>query len=118
MSATPLLGTTFIGEGHRKVWARLRILRYIRVSRARVLHPMRENALPSPHRHPQGMPNLHDGAIATDRPNDMWGTDGTRLPGRTEYSYSQSRHQFMQFALSVFVCLKASLIFVDPLCFC
>jgi len=69
----------FIGEGHRKVWARLRILRGIRVSRARVLRLMRENALLSPHRRPQGTPNLHDGTIITDRPNDMWGTDGIRI---------------------------------------
>ena len=33
----------FTGEGHRKVWARLRIQRDIRVSRARVLRLMREN---------------------------------------------------------------------------
>ena len=69
----------FTGEGHRKVWARLRILRDIRVSRARVLRLMRENALLSPHRRPQGAPNLHDGSITTDRPNDMWGTDGVRI---------------------------------------
>lgn len=69
----------FIGEGHRKVWARLRIVRGIRVSRARVLRLMRENALLSPHRRPQGTPNLHDGTITTDRPNDMWGTDGIRI---------------------------------------
>jgi transposase InsO family protein len=69
----------FTGEGHRKVWARLRILRDIRVSRARVLRLMRENALLSPHRRPQGAPNLHDGTITTDRPNDLWGTDGIRI---------------------------------------
>ena len=40
---------------------------------------MRENALLSPHRRPQGTPNLHDGSITTDRPNDMWGTDGMRI---------------------------------------
>ena len=69
----------FTGEGHRKVWARLRIQRAIRVSRTRVLRLMRENALLSPHRRPQGDPNLHDGTITTDRPNDMWGTDGIRI---------------------------------------
>ncbi len=74
-----LAASPFIGEGHRKVWARLRIVRGIRVSRARVLRLMRENALLSPHRRPQGEPNLHDGAITTDRPNDMWGTDGIRI---------------------------------------
>jgi len=44
----------FTGEGHRKVWARLRLLRGIRVGRTRVLRLMRENALLSPHRRPQG----------------------------------------------------------------
>ena len=37
------------GEGHRKVWARLRVCRGIRVSRKRVLRVMRENNLLSPH---------------------------------------------------------------------
>ena len=69
----------FTGEGHRKVWARLRILRAIRVSRARVLRLMRESSLLSPHRRLQGDLNLHDGSIGTDRPNDMWGTDGIRI---------------------------------------
>ena len=69
----------FTGEGHRKVWARLRIQRTLRVSRARVLRLMRENALLSPYRRPQGAPNRHDGTITTDRPNDMWGTDGIRI---------------------------------------
>jgi putative transposase len=74
-----LEASPFTGEGHRKVCARLRILRGIRVSRARVLRLMRENALLSPHRRPQGLPNLHDGTITTDRPNEMWGTDGIRI---------------------------------------
>jgi len=74
-----LEASPFIGEGHRKVWARLRILRDIRVSRARVLRLMRENSLLSPHRRPQGEPILHDGSIQTDRPNEMWGTDGIRI---------------------------------------
>ncbi len=69
----------FTAEGHRKVWARLRIQRAIRVSHTRVLRLMRENALLSPHRRPQGDHNLHDGTITTDRPNDMWGTDGIRI---------------------------------------
>jgi transposase InsO family protein len=69
----------FTGEGHRKVWARLRIVQGIRVSRARVLRLMRENALLSPHRRPQGEPVIHDGSIQTARPNAMWGTDGIRI---------------------------------------
>jgi transposase InsO family protein len=74
-----LAASPFAGEGHRKVWARLRLLRHIRVSRARVLRLMRENALLSPHRRPQGTANLHEGTITTDRPNQMWGTDGIRI---------------------------------------
>ncbi len=74
-----LEASPFTGEGHRKVWARLRILHDIRVSRARVLRLMRENALLSPHRQPQGAAKLHDGSITTDRPNEMWGTDGIRI---------------------------------------
>lgn len=74
-----LEASPFTGEGHRKVWARLRILRGIRVSRARVLRLMRENTLLSPHRRPQGEPIAHEGSIQTDRPNEMWGTDGIRI---------------------------------------
>lgn len=74
-----LAASPFVGEGHRKVWARLRLMRGIRVSRARVLRLMRENTLLSPHRRPQGAPTLHDGTITTDRPNEMWGTDGIRI---------------------------------------
>ncbi len=74
-----LAASPFTGEGHRKVWARLRILRGIRVARSRVLRLMREHQLLSPHRRPQGAPNLHEGIITTDRPNEMWGTDGIRI---------------------------------------
>lgn len=74
-----LAASPFTGEGHRKVWARLRLLRGIRVSRARVLRLMRENALLSPHRRPRGTPVLHDGTITTAYPNEMWGTDGIRI---------------------------------------
>lgn len=76
---TDLATSPFTGEGHRKVWARLRILRGIRVSKTRVLRLMGENQLLSPHRQPKGAPDLHDGTIITDRPNDMWGTDGIRI---------------------------------------
>jgi putative transposase len=63
-----LAASPFSGEGHRKVWARLRIVR-----------DMREHRLLSPHRQARGEPNLHDGRITTDRPNEMWGTDGVRI---------------------------------------
>jgi len=74
-----LARSPFKGEGHRKVWARLRVQRGVRVSRKRVLRVMRENQLLSPHRVPQAPPNMHDGRIATDSPNVMWGTDGTKV---------------------------------------
>ena len=74
-----LAASPFIGEGHRKVWARLRIVRDIRVSRTRVLRLMHEHGLLSPHRQARGEPNLHDGRITTDCPNEMWGTDGVRI---------------------------------------
>jgi putative transposase len=74
-----LESSPFTGEGHRKVWARLRILRDIRASRERVLRLMREYHLLSPHRGPRGEANLHDGRITTETPNEMWGTDGVRI---------------------------------------
>ncbi|WP_169745500.1 DDE-type integrase/transposase/recombinase [Paraburkholderia mimosarum] len=74
-----LESSPFTGEGHRKVWARLRILRDIRASREGVLRLMREHHLLSPHRGPLGEENLHDGRITTDTPNEMWGTDGVRI---------------------------------------
>ncbi len=74
-----LEASPFVGEGHRKVWARLRILQDIRVSKDRVCRLMRENALLSPHRVRQGTPILHDGSIQAEAPNRMWGTDGIRI---------------------------------------
>jgi len=68
----------FTGEGHRKVWARLRILDGIRVARKRVLRLMREHGLLSPYRHHPAPPNTHQGTLTTDAPNVLWGTDGAR----------------------------------------
>ena len=73
-----LAASPFVGEGHRKPWARLR-LAGIRVSRTRVLRLMRENQLLSPHRRPQGKRDPHDGSITTEQPDQMWGTDGIRI---------------------------------------
>src|SRR4051812_11052980 len=70
----------FPGEGHRKIWARLRALDGLRVGRDRVLRLMRENALLSPHRGPQRPANDHDGRITTDAPGVMWGTDAAVIP--------------------------------------
>lgn len=69
----------FRGEGHRKVWARLKYGKGVRVSRKRVLRIMRENRLLSPYRQPQGEERAHDGEIITHTPNEMWGTDGTKV---------------------------------------
>lgn len=74
-----LATSPFTGEGHRKAWARPRVLRGIRVSKTRVLRLMGENQLLSPHRQPEGVPNLHDGTIITGRPDEMWGTGGIRV---------------------------------------
>ena len=60
---TDLATSPFTGEGHRKVWARLRILRGIRVAKTRVLRLMGENRLLSPHRQPKGVHNPHDGTL-------------------------------------------------------
>ena len=74
-----LAASPFVGEGHRKVWARLRIQRGIRVSRNRVLRLMRESRLLSPHRSRRGKAKQHKGTITTKAPNMMWGTDGLRV---------------------------------------
>jgi transposase InsO family protein len=74
-----LAASPWQGEGHRKVWARLRVQRGIRVSRKRVLRLMRENTLLSPHRCRRGDGNPHSGEIITRAPNVMWGTDGVRV---------------------------------------
>jgi putative transposase len=68
------------GEGHRKVWARLRVIDGIRVSRTRMLRVMGENHLLSPHRRPPRPANDHDGSITSDAPNVMWGADGAVIP--------------------------------------
>ena len=74
-----LAASPFQGEGHRKVWARLRWQQDVRVSRKRVLRIMRENKLLSPRRSRRGEGKAHDGKITTDAPNEMWGTDGARV---------------------------------------
>ena len=63
------------GEGYRKVWARLRVCRDIRVARKPPpdARPALAPSLPPPWRHP------HDGEIITHAPNLMWGTDGVRV---------------------------------------
>jgi putative transposase len=72
-----LAASPFHGEGHRKVWARLRFAG-IRTSKRRVLRLMREHGLLAPGRvgRPHG-PRAHDGTIRTERVDAMWGTDLT-----------------------------------------
>ena len=72
-----LANSPFVGEGYRKVWARLR-LAGVRAGKPRVLRLMREAHLLAPTRtgHPHG-PAAHDGTIIPDRPDAMWGTDAT-----------------------------------------
>jgi transposase InsO family protein len=74
-----LTGSPFHGEGHRKLWARLRFAG-IRTSRRRVLRLTREHGLLAHRRagHPRG-PKAHDGAITTERVDLMWGTDPTSV---------------------------------------
>ena len=74
-----LARSPFQGEGHRKVWGRLHFGQGVSVSRKRVLRLMRENRLLSPHRGRQGQPRAHDATIATEAPNQMWGTDATKV---------------------------------------
>jgi putative transposase len=72
-----LARSPFVGEGYRKVWARLR-LAGIRAGKPRVLRLMREANLLAPTRtgSPRG-PAAHDGTIIPDRPDAMWGIDAT-----------------------------------------
>lgn len=72
-----LAASPFHGEGHRKVWARLR-LAGTRTSLRRVLRLMRENGLLAPSRvgAPRG-PRNHDGTIIPATVDTMWGTDLT-----------------------------------------
>jgi putative transposase len=74
-----LARSPWTGEGHRKVWARLRVIDGIRVARKRVLRLMREHALLSPHRARQRGEAAHDRRIVTEAPNIMWAIDATQI---------------------------------------
>lgn len=71
-----IAASPFHGEGHRKIWARLRH-QGIRTSKPRVLRLMREAQLLAPSRRPATPSREHNGQIITSRPNQIWGTDGT-----------------------------------------
>ncbi|WP_419160971.1 transposase [Candidatus Palauibacter sp.] len=81
---TVLSESPFVGEGHRKVRARL-AAKGIRAGKNRVLRLMRENGLLAPVRrgHPRG-DRSHGGRIRTDRPDELWGTDAARFWTRVE----------------------------------
>jgi putative transposase len=72
-----LAESPFHGEGHRKIWARLRVAG-VRTSKRRVLRLMRDNNLLAPSRvgSPRG-PRSHDGTIIPETVDTMWGTDLT-----------------------------------------
>jgi putative transposase len=67
----------FVGEGHRKIWARLR-RRGVFSSRKRVLRLMREAGLlaPTPQVRKRAA-RLHDGTITVSVPDTLWATDAT-----------------------------------------
>src|SRR3954447_26631651 len=69
----------FHGEGHRKLWARLRFAG-LRTSRRRVLRLMGTHGLLAHQRagRPRGS-RAHDGTITTDRVDTMWGSDLTSV---------------------------------------
>jgi transposase InsO family protein len=74
-----LTDSPFHGEGHRKLWARLRFAG-IRTSRRRVLRLMRGHGLLAHQRAGRlHGPKAHDGTITTDRVDTMWGTDLTSV---------------------------------------
>ena len=72
-----LAASPFHGEGHRKVWTRLR-LQGVRTSKRRVLRLMREYDLLAPSRvgSPRS-PRNHDGTIIPETLDTMWATDMT-----------------------------------------
>jgi transposase InsO family protein len=72
-----LAASPFHGEGHRKVWARLRYAG-TRTSLRRVLRLMRDNDLLAPSRMGSVRgPRAHEGTIIPETVDAMWGTDLT-----------------------------------------
>ena len=67
----------FVGEGHRKLWARLR-RRGVCTSRKRVLRLCREAGLLAPTaRVRRRARRLHEGTITVTEPDTLWATDAT-----------------------------------------
>jgi transposase InsO family protein len=74
---TTIENSPFVGEGHRKIWARMR-RRGIRTSRKRVLRLMREDGVlaPTPQVRKRAA-RLHEGTITVAAPDTLWATDAT-----------------------------------------
>lgn len=67
----------FTGEGHRKVWARLR-RRGVRTARKRVLRLMREDGVLAPTAQVRKRATrLHDATITVEAVDTLWATDAT-----------------------------------------
>ena len=73
-----LVASPFVGEGDRKVWARMRRRRGVRTSRKRVLRLTREAGLlaPTPQVRKRSQ-RLHEGTITVEIPDTLWATDAT-----------------------------------------
>lgn len=68
----------FVGEGHRKITARLRRERDVCTARKRVLRLMREDGVLAPTaKVRKRAKRLHAGTITVDRPDTLWATDAT-----------------------------------------
>jgi putative transposase len=79
-----LAESPFVGEGHRKVWARLR-RQGIRTSRKRLLRLTREAGLlaPTPQVRKRSQ-RLHEGKITVTVPDTLWATDAAEAWTRGE----------------------------------
>lgn len=74
-----LAASPFKGEGHRKVFGRLRHVAGHRVGRNRILRLMRLRRLLPPHRARAVPAKARYGRIRTDAPNVRWATDGAKV---------------------------------------
>jgi transposase InsO family protein len=73
-----LAESPFLGEGHRKVWARLRRERGVLTSRKRVLRLTREAGLLAPTAQVRKRAaRLHEATITVTTPDTLWATDAT-----------------------------------------
>ncbi len=73
-----LADSPVVGEGHRKVWARLRRERGVYTSRKRVLRLTREAGLLAPTAQVRRRAaRLHEGKITVEVPDTLWATDAT-----------------------------------------